>query len=62
MRDARKQMSGLTKEQAKATQAELAEIFTRMGLTQPPGRMCVGIRKDGSGFCIVTGLQDSDDL
>jgi hypothetical protein len=60
MRDLREQATGLSRAEAKVRWEQLAAEFKALGLTRAPHRMCVGIRKAGKGYAVVTGYQDSD--
>lgn len=62
MRHPRRATSSLSREDALAQQKIMAGVLKAMGLTQPPNRMCAGVKKYGQGWAVYVGYQDSDDL
>lgn len=61
MRHPRRATSSLSRKDALAQQKAMAGVLKAMGLTQPPNRMCAGVKKYGRGWAVYVGYQDSDD-
>lgn len=61
MRHPRRATPSLSREDALREQEVMAKALKAMGLTEPPNRMCVGLRKYGRGWAVYVGYQDSDD-
>jgi hypothetical protein len=61
MQQARRATSSLSREEALQQQKVMAQTLKAMGLTQPPHRMCAGLKRYGRGWAVYVGHQDSDE-